>query len=145
MLPIDSIQKSIFRYSSCRIALLATTAFLLNSCESPGFKQGKTLYTAHCASCHMADGTGLTGIIPPLAGSDYLKADPIQVACIIRYGLADTILVNGKRYSQPMPAMPKLTEPEIANIMNYINHAWNNQLKYVSLQEVQTAIEACAR
>lgn len=144
MLPSNRVHPPMFRYSTYKIALAVIAVYMMSSCEPQAYKQGKALYTAYCANCHMPDGTGLTGHIPPLAESDYLKADPTRVACIIRYGLADTIQVNGKRYSQPMAAVPKLNEFEITNIINYLNNAWNNNLEYVSLEEVQAALEACA-
>ena len=91
----------------------------------------------------MEDGTGLRGNIPPLAGSDYLRKNPAATACIIRYGLQEPVTVNGKVYDQPMAGIPQLNEFEIANIINYIHHSWGNDLGYVSLEKVRSALDTC--
>jgi len=116
----------------------------LSSCETGGYRQGAALYAQHCANCHMQDGTGLGGNIPPLAGSDYLSANPARVACVIQYGLSDTISVNGKIYKFPMAAVSGLNNLEIANIINYISNSWGNSLGYTSLERVDQALEACS-
>jgi hypothetical protein len=51
--------------------------------------------------------------------------------------------VNGRRYAQPMPASPKLSDFEITNIINYIRHAWSNDYGYVTLEEVRQALDDC--
>jgi mono/diheme cytochrome c family protein len=112
-------------------------------CQKNPFPQGEALYRTHCASCHMDDGLGLKGIIPPLAGADYVARDPAAVACIIRNGISDTIRVNGAIYSEPMQAIPQLTEFQIANIINYINIAWGNDYGYVSMPEIRQRLGEC--
>src|SRR5690554_2834365 len=37
---------------------------------------GKALYNSHCSACHQATGQGIAGAFPPLAGSEWLLADP---------------------------------------------------------------------
>lgn len=113
------------------------------SCNNNAFTQGEILYTNFCSNCHMSDGSGLVGNIPPLAGADYIKNDPVKMACIIRYGISDSIIVNGKSYGQPMAGIPALSDFEIANIINYINHSWGNNFGYVQIGEVQEALNNC--
>lgn len=91
----------------------------------------------------MDDGQGLKLLIPPLAGVDYLAEDRSQIACIIKNGLNDTLQINNKIYFQEMLAIPKLSEAEITNIINYINQAWGNDMGYVQINEVKAALEAC--
>ncbi len=93
----------------------------------------------------MDDGLGLRGVIPPLAGADYLARDPAATACIIRYGLQGEIVVNTKTYNQPMEGISQLSEFQIANIINYINSAWGNNYGYVSVPEVRQRLAACAQ
>ena len=113
------------------------------SCQQQPYQQGEILYNNFCTSCHMEDGTGLVGNIPPLVGADYVKEDPLRMACIIRKGIEDTIVVNGVSYNQPMAAIPQLTEFEITNVINYINHAWGNDYGVVKLGDVRARLEAC--
>ena len=118
-------------------------AFSNLSCQSEPFKQGKILYFNFCANCHMDDGSGLESLYPPLANSDYLKDDPLKMVCIIRHGMEGEISVNGKTYNQAMEGIPQLSEFEIANIINYINQAWGNDLGFVKLGDVRARLEAC--
>lgn len=125
------------------ISLLSFFAF--TSCSSDGtqFKQGQKLYAVHCESCHMVDGSGLGANIPPLATSDYLKERQEKIACIIRYGMTDTITVNGVEFSEQMAPIPQLTEFQMANIINYINHAWGNNFGFVTVETLRTHLENC--
>ena len=91
----------------------------------------------------MPDGSGLEGLIPPLAQSDFLRLHPDQVPCIIRHGQKGPITVNGKTYNEEMAAIADLNHFEITNIINYIQSAWDNDLGYRTVQEVQAALEDC--
>ncbi|MBK7408402.1 MAG: c-type cytochrome [Saprospirales bacterium] len=116
---------------------------LLAGCSSNPFPQGERLYAYHCGNCHMPDGSGLEGLIPPLAQSDFLRQYPEQIPCIIRHGLKGTVVVNGKTYAQEMAAIADLNHFEITNIINYIHFAWGNDLEYRTVPEVQAALENC--
>lgn len=105
--------------------------------------QGRILYRQHCANCHQDDGSGLGKLIPPLAQSDYLQKNPQDVVCIIRYGLQGPVVVNGIEYNQPMPANPQLKDIEIAEIITYINNAWENKGPFVTVQMAQDWLKDC--
>ena len=47
-------------------------------------ERGKDVYTAQCMSCHQLNGEGLSGVYPPLAGSDHLTRDQEKSILIIR-------------------------------------------------------------
>lgn len=115
----------------------------IQSCDYQPYKQGKILYTNFCASCHIEDGTGLRGVYPPLAQSNYLANNQSLLPCIIRHGLSDSIQVNGQWFNQPMAAIPNLNEVEITNIINYVNHAWGNDLPHRKVEEVRHQLENC--
>ena len=116
---------------------------LFYACKSNPYQQGAVLYNSLCANCHMEDGMGLEGLIPPLAGADYLETHAEMVPCIIRYGMEGEVTVNGRVFDQPMAGVPELTETQITNIVNYMNHAWGNDLGYTTFGEVREAIEKC--
>ncbi|MBK7870104.1 MAG: cytochrome c [Saprospiraceae bacterium] len=121
-------------------------AMFLTNCETrKRFWQGEILYHNFCENCHMEDGTGLRGLIPPLANADFVKNDPVRMACIIRYGMKGEVIVNDTTYSQEMPGVPKLTDFEITNVINYINQAWGNDYGYVKFEEVKKALEGCEK
>ena len=91
----------------------------------------------------MEDGSGLEGLIPPLAGADYLREQRALIPCIIRYGQQGEIVVNDRTYQQEMPAVPQLSDFEITNVINYINHAWGNDYGVVKYETVRQALENC--
>ena len=113
------------------------------SCRDDPYKQGRILYQNFCASCHMDDGSGLQGVMPPLAGADYVAQNQGKLACIIRYGMEGAVVVNGTTYNQQMAGIPQLTDFEITNIINYINHSWGNEYGYMRYDDVKTALEKC--
>lgn len=113
------------------------------SCKDTPFQQGKILYEYYCANCHMEDGSGLEGLIPPVAGADYYRQNILKSACLIRNGMEGELVVNGRTYEQPMPNNDELTEFEITNILNYINSAWYDDLPYVKLEDVRNTLNAC--
>lgn len=135
---------------SCKLNAWVTIAAVvcsmgLWSCQGGvhPYPQGQDLYTIHCANCHMEKGQGLGQLIPPLANSDWLKANRAAAACIIRNGLADTIIVNGKSYTEQMPKNLALSETEITNILNYIATAMNDSLPVWSIPEVVNNLKNC--
>ena len=91
----------------------------------------------------MADGSGLEGVIPPLAGADFLKDHPEQVPCIIHAGISGEMVVNGRKFQNAMPGSPKLSEFEITNIINYIHTSWGNQLPIVQHPDVRELLKQC--
>jgi mono/diheme cytochrome c family protein len=126
------------------IILCSFFGFLfLESCKETPYAHGKILYENFCESCHMADGKGLQGVIPPLAGADYLEKYRLEIACIIRKGQKGEIVVNGQTYNQEMVGIPQLSDFEITNVINYINSAWGNDYGYTKITEVQEALETC--
>lgn len=119
-------------------------AFSLFACESvQQYGEGKDLYTRHCANCHIDDGSGLEGLIPPLANADLLQQSGAQAACWIRKGLKGKIMVNGREYENEMPPQLKLNEIEITNILNYINNSWGNKRDFISVQEIENVLKGC--
>lgn len=125
--------------------ILFVVVSCLHSCQQNTFQEGERLYKTNCANCHMDDGIGLSALIPPLAGSDYLTKHRERLPCILRYGLTDTIMVNGKIYAENMPGVPALTEAQVANLLNFINNSWGNQNGIFRLDEVKAALAKCRR
>ena len=126
------------------IALGAALALAGAGCEDRvEYRQGGALYAAYCANCHMDDGTGLKGNIPPLANSDWLRDNQDQLACVIYAGMEGEVVVNGVTYNAAMTGNPELKTTQVTNIMNYINHAWGNDYGFVSLPRAEAQLEQC--
>ncbi len=130
------------------VALTAMVGFNLVSryMSKQTYSQGAIMYTNFCANCHMEDGSGLVGNIPPLAQADYFAEDPSIMTCIINKGMEGEIVVNGVTYDQPMAAIPQLSEFEITNIINYISTSWGNDYPIIKLEQVRKRLnEECPR
>ena len=74
---------------------------------------GGAIFAANCAACHQANGQGLPGVFPPLAGSEWVVGDPKVLANILLHGVSGKIEVAGQSFDGMMPAfahcpMPKL-------------------------------------
>jgi hypothetical protein len=83
-------------------------------------------------------------LYPPIAGSDYL-ANKNAVICLIRYGQQGPIVVNGKRYNRPMPAQPKLSDLEIAELTTYIYNEWGSETNVTGVKAVTPVLEQCKK
>lgn len=115
----------------------------IGACDHNHFDEGQRIYQANCANCHMDDGIGLSALIPPLAGSDFIGPNRERLPCLLRYGLRDTIVVNGRMYGEQMPPMPALSDVQITNVLNYIGHNWGNRVADFHLDEVQGILGKC--
>jgi mono/diheme cytochrome c family protein len=129
--------------NSLRGAIGLLVLLTLSQCFSEQTSEGQQLYSQQCASCHMDDGSGLRGLIPPLAGSDYLVRHRESLACIIRHGQQGDIVVNGIHFNRPMPANKDLQEVHITNILNYIQTNFGNRNELFTVQEVNQALKNC--
>lgn len=124
------------------LLLIIVCTTIIFSCEHETYMQGKRLYATQCASCHGEQGEGLEMLIPPLAKVDYVKNNQRSFACIIKNGLKGEISVNGNSYNQIMEGL-ELSDVQITNIINYINHAWGNDYGEVSLPQIKTDLKNC--
>lgn len=100
---------------------------------------GAGVYNAFCARCHQADGGGVPGKYPRLAGNPAVVAP--QSTSLIR------LLIDGGRSPDtaggPKPhRMPsfigKLNDTEMARVLTFIRNAWGNEAQPVAPREVTT-------
>jgi len=99
-------------------------------------ERGKKVFLSACFACHMQEGQGLAGVFPPLAGSDFLKADKSRAIRIPLKGLQGPITVNGKPYNNIMPPQV-FTDDQIADVLTYVMNSWGNDFGTVSTPEVK--------
>lgn len=126
-----------------RLVIAAGMLGSLTQCFTQTQSEGEILYAQQCANCHMDDGSGLRGLIPPLAGSDYLVRHRDLLPCLIKHGQQGEILVNGISYDRPMPANKDLQEVHITNILNYIQTHFGNKNALFTVQEVNRSLQNC--
>ncbi|WP_412917783.1 c-type cytochrome [Meiothermus sp.] len=92
--------------------------------------QATPLY-AQCQGCHQANGAGIPGVFPPLAGHVpeilAVKGGREYLIQTLLYGLQGQITVKGNRYQGVMPAYAQLKDEEIAALLNHISTQWGNR------------------
>jgi len=107
------------------------------------YVRGEQLYIQHCSNCHQKEGTGLGLVYPPLAQSDYMKNNVEQVLCLMKYGQAGEIVVNGKAYNKEMKGIFSLTDLEVAELATYIYNTWQHDQGIIDIADVTKAHQKC--
>lgn len=97
----------------------------LASNKAERIEYGRSTYMSVCQACHMADGSGIDGVFPPIANSDYFQNDPNKAVSAIVHGLTGEIIVNGETYDGVMPRQ-NLSDEEVANVVTYILNNFDN-------------------
>lgn len=99
------------------------------------FDHGRSLYTI-CAGCHGAEGQGVAGSIPPLAGSARVLGRPETLAKIVLHGLEGP-LDTGEPTNAAMPASPVKGDEDIAGVLTFVRRSWGNAAPPVSPELVR--------
>jgi len=106
---------------------------------------GAKVFEVTCMACHQADGKGLPGAFPPLAGSDYLLGDKERAVGVVVRGLDGEVVVNGVKFNSIMPAMTQLSDQEIADALTYAMNSWGNDGGAVTVSQVAAVRAQAAR
>ncbi len=112
---------------------------------------GKRNYSK-CQACHQANGLGVEGQYPPLAGSEWVVGrsgeDPgvteARLTRILLHGIQGPLEVNGATYNANMPAWNQLSDKQIAGVLSYIRTAWDNNASLIYPQAVEAARQETA-
>ena len=93
------------------------------------FERGKKIYSANCATCHQANGQGVAGQYPPLAGSEWVLGSTKRLGMIILKGAEGPMTVKGAQYGSAVmqPWDKTLNDQKIADVMTYIRQEWGNK------------------
>ena len=123
-------------YAAWGASTLSTTA-RRPAAATAATDHGAELFRVTCANCHQANGEGVPGAFPPLAGDPVVASpDAAAHAQIVLFGLSGRV-INGVHYTAQMPAWgAQLSDDEIAQIMNYERTAWGNAGTLTTTQAV---------
>ncbi|HPF62136.1 MAG TPA: cytochrome c [Gemmatimonadales bacterium] len=98
---------------------------------------GATEYTTTCSACHQANGEGMPGAFPPLAGSDIANnPSPDRMIAIVLKGLQGPVTVKGMEYNGMMAPWESLSDEQIAAITTYERSSWGNSAPAVTTEMV---------
>lgn len=98
---------------------------------------GKAVFEESCAACHQADGQGVPHMFPPLAhNANIQSSDPSSLIRIVLDG-AQTAPTAARPTASAMPAYNwKLSNDQIAAVVNYARNSWGNSASAVSASQV---------
>lgn len=90
--------------------------------EADALPDGSAIFSQTCSACHQADGKGLAGAFPPLAGSVIVNdKDPTQMISIILGGY------DARAEYGVMPAQAEnLSDAQITAVANYVRSNFGN-------------------
>ncbi|WP_318428855.1 cytochrome c oxidase subunit II [Photobacterium leiognathi] len=92
---------------------------------------GEKTYVARCAMCHQANGQGIPGAFPALAGEG-VSVDPKRKLEHI------SVVVHGKNGTAMQAFGPQLSLKELAAVITYERNAWGNDTgEVIQAAEVQ--------
>ena len=99
--------------------------------------KGDIVYAGVCQACHQANGLGVGGQYPPLAGSEWLLRDRETPIRIVLHGLAGEIKVKGLLYNNKMPQfLDRLSDEEVAAALTHERSSWGNNAPGITSAEV---------
>jgi mono/diheme cytochrome c family protein len=99
---------------------------------------GEDLYTV-CASCHESDGTGLSAVYPPIAGSEVVNGADSTLIRIILGGLEGPLTIKGESYDGTMPPYgggPEMSDAQVATLLTYLRSSFGNRAPPVTAEQV---------
>ncbi len=105
-------------------------------------ERGQGLFLANCALCHGATGDGVKNLYPPLANSDWLRANRSGAIRAVVSGLNEEITVNGERFHGQMPPI-MLDDAAAADVLTFVVNSWGNSGGRITADNVQ-AVRATA-
>jgi mono/diheme cytochrome c family protein len=100
--------------------------------------RGKKIFAANCQTCHQANGLGVAGQYPPLAGSEFTTGGSRRPAMIVLKGLQGPVTVKGQKFGAAVmqPWDKTLTDQKIADVLTYERSEWGNSASPVTAEQI---------
>ena len=99
--------------------------------------RGKKVFAANCQTCHQANGQGVPGQYPPLAGSEFTTGASRRPAMIVLKGLQGPVKVKGQQFgSAVMQPWESLGDQKVADVLTYERSEWGNNASPVTKEQI---------
>src|SRR5947207_12203353 len=100
--------------------------------------RGKKIFAANCQTCHQANGLGVAGQYPPLAGSEFTTGGSRRPGMIVLKGLQGPVTVKGQKFGSAVmqPWDKTLTDQKIADVLTYERNDWGNSASAVTAEQI---------
>jgi mono/diheme cytochrome c family protein len=100
-------------------------------------ERGKKVFSANCQTCHQANGQGMPGQYPPLAGSEFTIGGSRRPAMIVLKGLQGPVKVKGQQYGTAvMQPWETLGDQKVADVLTYERSEWGNNASPVTKEQI---------
>jgi len=107
--------------------------------ETQPFALGEKIYNEKCIVCHMATGEGVAGAFPSLKGSDFLQNNRLGAVAQALNGSPGGSVINGVKYSAPMPPQVNTIEEAVA-VINYIANHFGNEFGTITVEDAKDIV-----
>jgi len=111
----------------------------------PAGADGAKIFAITCAACHLANGVGTEGKIPPLAGSEWVNGSEEKLIRIVLQGLTGDVEVQGEVFNGAMPTWGgAFSDEQIASVLSFVRRSWGNKAPPVAAATVAKVRAATA-
>lgn len=115
------------------ITAAALAAVLSSASGALAQSDGASLFQQNCSACHQAQGQGVPGAFPALAGDKFVVGDPKGPAYVVTHGRGG------------MPNFSEdLDDKQIAAILSFVRSSWGNTAPALSADLVASVRGATA-
>ena len=119
------------------IVIATLAAYSTEKVHAQAPSNGAAIYAATCIACHMANGQGVAGQIPPLINSDWVIGSEERLIRIILHGVVGEIEVEGEMFNGAMPTWgPTFKDEDLAAVATYVRKSWGNKAAPVTAATV---------
>lgn len=99
--------------------------------------RGQKLYVTYCLTCHQKSGKGVQHMNPPLVATSYVTGDVKKLVTWVLKGSTENVDIDGKSYSNNMPAQNYLKDDEIADVLTYVRNSFGNTSSAITASDVK--------
>lgn len=97
---------------------------------------GARLYQSLCATCHMADGSGVPSMQPRLRGSTIVGGDAERLVRVILKGPAAVLAPDREHYQNIMPPFGALNDGDLSQLISYLRRTFAENAPAVTPSQV---------
>lgn len=110
-----------------------------NTPATPAAGSGAQIYQ-RCVTCHQANGEGVPGAFPPLAGSEFATAaNPSVPIRVVLHGMQGPVTVKGQQFNGLMPQYGTgitMSDEEVAAVLTYVRSSFGNSASAITADMV---------
>jgi mono/diheme cytochrome c family protein len=99
--------------------------------------RGEVVYQKFCMTCHMADGSGVPNMNPPLIKTKWTLGSKNVLIHQVLKGSNGKVEIDGETFRNTMPPLATLTDQQIADVLTYVRNNFGNKASMVTVAEVK--------